>query len=428
MAEVYSWPQLLFFFFLYSFLGWAVGTACLAISEKQFVNRGILNLPLAPSEGATAVILIVTLPTLEGHTILQYGMTLTIVFILDELAQHFLNRVSRLSLSTHTLHLNRSQKLILRSAEALVYLGLYLLIHPFVGALAAWMPGWAMKLIVSVMLLVTVVDLTHVLRALHGGAPSQRTAHSRAATGRITDRISEKIWSRLEKAYPGIENTEPEERDRYTFAKGLCFDKLVWVFLISSFLGALIEMLYCRTIDGSWMNRSSVLYGSFSVVWGFGAVLLTIVLQRFAEKPDRHVFAAGFVIGGTYEYLCSVLTELVFGTVFWDYSSMPLNIGGRTNVMYCIFWGILAVVWIRVLYPPMDRAVEKLPPVAGKVVTWVVVFFMILNGVLTAAAMIRYSERQTDLLPQGVIQQYLDERYNDAWMENRWPNMKITKP
>ena len=174
------------------------------------------------------------------------------------------------------------------------------------------------------------------------------------------------------------------------------------------------------------MSRSSLVYGPFSIVWGFGAVLLTVVLQRFAGKPDRVVFLAGFVIGGAYEYLCSVFTELVFGTVFWDYSYMPLNIGGRTNVLFCIFWGILSVVWVRLLYPPMDRTIEKLPPLLGKIATWVIVAAMLSNCLLTGGAMLRYNTRQTDPTADNVIEQLLDERFDDEWVENRWPNMIVT--
>ena len=102
-------------------------------------------------------------------------------------------------------------------------------------------------------------------------------------------------------------------------------------------------------------------------MWGLGAVVLTVTLQGLAEKSDRYVFAAGFIVGGAYEYICSVFTELVFGTVFWDYSDMPLNIGGRTNVLFCFFWGVLAVVWIKIVYPPMSKGIESLPPLAGKI-------------------------------------------------------------
>ena len=112
------------------------------------------------------------------------------------------------------------------------------------------------------------------------------------------------------------------------------------------------------------MSRSSVIYGTFSIVWGFGAGILTVVLQRLAGKEDRYIFLAGSVLGGVYEYLCSVFTEIFLGTTFWDYSDMPFNIGGRTNLLYCIFWGLLSVVWVKICYPTISGWIEKLPPLA----------------------------------------------------------------
>jgi uncharacterized membrane protein len=122
-----------------------------------------------------------------------------------------------------------------------------------------------------------------------------------------------------------------------------------------------------------------------------------------------------------------VFTELVFGTVFWDYSKMPLNIGGRTNVLYCIFWGLLAVAWIKVLYPPMSKGIEKISPLLGKVVTWVIIFFLACDGLLTGAAMLRYTDRQNNPEPKNVAEAFLDDTYDDDWMEHHWPNMVVTK-
>ena len=175
------------------------------------------------------------------------------------------------------------------------------------------------------------------------------------------------------------------------------------------------------------MNRSSVLYGPFSFVWGLGAVVLTVTFQGLAEKSDRYVFAAGFIVGGAYEYICSVFTELVFGTVFWDYSDMPLNIGGRTNVLFCFFWGVLAVLWIKVIYPPMSKGIESVPPLAGKVLTWVVVFVMGCNAFLTSAAMLRYSARPDYPEPANRLEEFIDRQYDDESMEKRWPNMIVTE-
>lgn len=222
-----------------------------------------------------------------------------------------------------------------------------------------------------------------------------------------------------------VSDTLPEEKP--AFARGMCFDKLVWVFFLSSFLGDLIEMVYCRIVGGKWTSRSSLLHGPFSIVWGLGAVVLTVILRPLAGKSDIFVFLGGFFTGGVYEYLCSVFTEIVFGTVFWDYSHMALNIGGRTNVLFCVFWGILSVVWLRLVYPHMERGIEKMPIVLGKVLTWVTVIAFLFDGILTCAAMTRYTQRHSGIPPRGALSSFVDTRYPDQWIEHRWQNMILTE-
>lgn len=211
------------------------------------------------------------------------------------------------------------------------------------------------------------------------------------------------------------------------FAKGICFDKIVWVFFVSALLGDFIEMIFCRMFEGMWMSRSSVLYGPFSIVWGIGAAVLTFVLSRFVEKPKGYMFFVGALIGGVYEYVCSWFTEIFLGTVFWDYSWMPLNIGGRTNILYMGFWGMLSVVWMKWIYPLMSRMIEMFPVLQGKVITWVLIVFMVCNALISAAAMVRYIKRQEGEAAQTMVERFLDENYEDEWIEKVWPNMVITK-
>ena len=184
-------------------------------------------------------------------------------------------------------------------------------------------------------------------------------------------------------------------------------------------------MVYCRLVAGVWMSRSSVLYGPFSIVWGLGAVVLTLVLSRFSHKKDRYIFLIGALLGGVYEYVCSVFTEVFLGTVFWDYSHMMFNIGGRTNLLFMIFWGILSVAWIKFCYPKMSNAIERVPALPGKIITWVLVAFMVCNSLISAMAMIRYQARQEGIPAENVVDEFLDMNYEDERIERVWPNMMI---
>lgn len=423
MTIQYTLTDFIFYLILYSFIGWAVEAFVTSIWHKRFVNHGLLNLPLQPLYGIVAVILMVVLPTMRHRYVLQYVMTFMVLIIVGSLANQVFKNITRES-AVGTRYTWGWKTMLLTLGIAGVYLIWYLVLHPLFFTMVTVTPEIIKVVLDITIIALGVIDFFSVMYSMRTSHVTRLARIRQAGTMKLGERIAELIWKRLSKAYPGIEESEDADKE-YTFAKGICMDKLIWVFLISAFLGAFIEMVYCRLMGDIWMNRSSLLYGTFSVVWGLGAVVLTVTLQRLAGKEDRKVFLGGFVIGGTYEYLCSVFTEIVFGTVFWDYSWMPLNIGGRTNVLYCIFWGILAVVWIKIIYPPMERIIERFPALFGKILTWVMVVIIACDGILTVGAMIRYSQRQTSPVAQNVVEEFLDENYDDAWMEHRWPNMDL---
>ena len=70
---------------------------------------------------------------------------------------------------------------------------------------------------------------------------------------------------------------------------------------------------------------------------------------------------------------------MVFGTIFWDYSGFAFNLGGRINLLYCFFWGIAAVVWLKLIYPKLSGCIEKIPKRTGTIVCNILIVFMIVN-------------------------------------------------
>lgn len=205
------------------------------------------------------------------------------------------------------------------------------------------------------------------------------------------------------------------------------------LFFIGAFLGDITETIFCYTRTGIIMSRSSVVYGPFSIVWGLGCVLLTVFLYPYREKNDRYIFLAGTILGGAYEYICSVFSELVFGTVFWDYSAIPFNLGGRINLLYCFFWGIVAVVWLKMLYPILSGWIEKLPVKWGKLLSNSLILFMVFDMALSGLALGRYSARQDEKTAvsqtvsgeEGGLNGWLDRHFPDERMKCIYPNAKF---
>ena len=208
----------------------------------------------------------------------------------------------------------------------------------------------------------------------------------------------------------------------------------MYLFFLGAFLGDLTETIFCYITTGRLMSRSSVVYGPFSIVWGLGCMLLTWILYRYKDKSDRYLFAAGTLLGGVFEYVCSVVTERIFGTIFWDYSGFTFNLGGRINLLFCFFWGIAAVAWFRHVYPPLSKLVEKLPAKAGKILAWVLIVFMIFDAGLSSLALSRYNERntaQTEAAGSKALEEFpqlnafLDAHFPNERMEKIYPNAKL---
>lgn len=219
-----------------------------------------------------------------------------------------------------------------------------------------------------------------------------------------------------------------EKEQAASFAAGMNFYKLFWVFFVGCFLGVLVETLWCLVTKHHFESRQGLIYGPFNLVYGFGTFLLTISLSWLTKKGDVWVFLGGILIGDAFEYFCSFLQEAMFGTVSWQYDHLPLSINGRITLKYSVFWGLLALVWMKFLYPILSKWIEKIPSHIGKPLTWVLLVFMILNTVISGLAVTRMTQRHDGIPAQSQIAVFLDEHYPDELMHRVYPNMMYVDP
>ena len=431
----YSMYQLLWLFLCYAFLGWLSETALAAARKGRLLNRGFLNIPFSPVYGLGGVLFALFLPELRddpfflflGGMILATALELFTGILLEKLTgQKWWDYSSRRFQFEGHINLTYS-----------VIWGLCALFCLFVGnklilSLVGLLPVAVGKLILLGIYVVLGLDILTSLAALFQwklSLPDTRelSRFLSRLTQTLDNAVTRYVQRRVIRAYPNLDLSKGRSHAKEAptvFAQGCCFYKLACLFFLGAFLGDIIETIFCRVTAGVWMSRSSVVWGPFSIVWGLGAVLLTALLYKYRHKSDGYIFFVGTVAGGAYEYFCSVFTELVFGTVFWDYSHIPFNLGGRINLLYCFFWGIAAVVWLKLVYPVLSGWIEKLPIRAGKLLTCALILFMLVNVVLSALAMGRFVQRQKNPAPAGnALSQFLDDRFPDERMERIYPNI-----
>lgn len=436
----YTGMEFLWLFLVYSFLGWVLETAAGTIKKKRFTNRGFTTGPFCGVYGTAAVLMAAALQELRGNPVFLFLGCAAVATAVEWITGKTLERLNRKKWWDYSEKRWNFDGYICLSYSVLWGILGFVAVRwgdDFFIWLYHALPGFAAKTVTfaaaAVVFCDTAASLATVryvrqrsLRVLKTAGESTPVRKFQYRTAVLTRRLGKAIEAgverRMEKAYPLIFEAAEQITKRKVFAEGCGFYKLFWLFLIGAVLGDLVETVFCRLTAGVWMSRSSLVWGPFSIVWGLAIATATALLYKDREKPDRHLFFTGTVLGGAYEYVCSVFTELVFGTVFWDYSEIPFNLGGRINLLYCFFWGIAAVIWIKGLYPFFSRWIEKIPVLWGYILTWVLAVFMAANIVVSSMALIRYDRRSEGMQADNVIEKLLDEHFDDERMERIYPN------
>ena len=230
---------------------------------------------------------------------------------------------------------------------------------------------------------------------------------------------------RLFHAPPANSVIDLEEEKTGHFAMGLNFYKLILLVFIGSFAGVVVEMLWCLLTNGYLESRAGLVYGPFNLLYGVGAVTLSVCLFRYRNRSSGFSFAGGMIVGSVVEYVCSWGQELLFGSTSWDYSNLPFNLNGRICLLYSVFWGILGVLWMKNLYPRLARWILKLPNRLGKAFTVAMAVFLVVNGVVTLLAVDRWSERIAGEPAVTAADRLFDEHFPDARMERVFANMEV---
>lgn len=202
------------------------------------------------------------------------------------------------------------------------------------------------------------------------------------------------------------------------------FIKYVYLFFACCVVGFAVENLWCVLKNGYFESRKSLVYGPFSVAYGIGGVLLTAVLEGYRSASYGKVFLISFVVGTVAEYICSLGQEIVFGSVAWDYSHLPLNINGRVCLLYSVFWGLLGIMWVKFILPLVDKITAFIPLNLSKALVLTFIVFFVFDAGLSAAAAFRMNERQEGTPPSNKIDIFLDEHFDDARMKSIYANSK----
>ena len=162
-------------------------------------------------------------------------------------------------------------------------------------------------------------------------------------------------------------------------------------FIVFSFMGWVWETVYCTFKTKHWQNRG-FLYGPVCPIYGTAAVTAMIVFNfvpvlntgSLASWKIFLICAAGSAV---IEYTTSYVLEKIFHAVWWDYSTVPLNINGRICLPATCGFGLAGIVIVRYLFPFIRSLHQENRPLLNEGLSLFFMFLFAMDLALTIASL-----------------------------------------
>ena len=125
------------------------------------------------------------------------------------------------------------------------------------------------------------------------------------------------------------------------------------IILFDFFIGGFTGWIYETVITSIYLHRfedRGVLPIPILPIYGLFAIAVVPLFKN--EKSPFFIGAVGAILATVFELIAAFFTEYVCGYRLWTYEHWPLNFfGGRISVFSSIVFGILCVLFVKVLHP-----------------------------------------------------------------------------
>ena len=129
-------------------------------------------------------------------------------------------------------------------------------------------------------------------------------------------------------------------------------------FLIFAIIGWLLETCFSFYALGHFTKRG-FLYGPLCPIYGWGALILIVFFSTY-RKHNIKLFIYSAIIFSIFEYFVSFVLEALFSQNWWDYTNEFMNLNGRISIFYSFAWGIIAILFINLIYPFFKKKINKI--------------------------------------------------------------------
>lgn len=162
---------------------------------------------------------------------------------------------------------------------------------------------------------------------------------------------------------------------------GFPISLLFLYFIIYSFLGWLLETVYCSLRERRFVARG-FLYGPICPIYGVGVLMMLCWFAPFTDQPLIFYMVAT-VCMSAWEYLVGWLLETTTHIKYWDYSTRRFNLHGRICLSISLTWGVLAYLVIFWIHPVVARLTAQMSDFAIHVAGVVLLALLVADAAAT---------------------------------------------
>lgn len=163
---------------------------------------------------------------------------------------------------------------------------------------------------------------------------------------------------------------------------------LFMIFLIYSVIGYLCEITAVSRANKRLVLSRGYLIGPVLPVFGFGGLIITIFLQRYADNPLT-LFILGMVDCCALEYLTSYIMEKIYSLRWWDYSDKRFNINGRICLETGVLFGIGSLIIINITNPIIFYLLNKIPEMVLIIIGIIAFILLIIDFIISTNIIVK---------------------------------------
>ena len=207
------------------------------------------------------------------------------------------------------------------------------------------------------------------------------------------------------------------------------------LFLTYAFLGWCMEVT-CKLIQFKRFINRGFLVGPYCPIYGWGALAITLLLQRYTNDIIV-LFVMAVIVCSFIEYFTSYFMEKKYHARWWDYSNKKFNINGRICLDTMIPFGILGVFIMYVSNPFFMGIYNDIPEIWLHIIAGILFTLYIIDNIVSSRIIssIHIEEEKiadnTEEITNEIatkIKQLLKQK---SWLHRRlvnaYPNFKFEK-